>query len=88
MSSDNWKTAQQTEIEATGIQPADDAESAIVADLPPGLYTAVVAGKAIAVSAWSRFTIFGNRRVTVGRNATAPDTGVYSLFGRSLRLRK
>lgn len=45
VSNDNWKDAQQTAIEATGIQPANEAESAIVADLPPGLYTAVVAGK-------------------------------------------
>ena len=45
MSNDNWKSAQQTEIEATLIQPSQDAESAIVADLPPGLYTAIVAGK-------------------------------------------
>jgi WD40 repeat protein len=44
-SNDNWKTAQQPAIEATGIQPANDAESAIIADLPPGLYTAVVAGQ-------------------------------------------
>jgi probable HAF family extracellular repeat protein len=44
-SNDNWKTDQQSQIEATKIAPAADAESAIVADLPPGLYTAVVAGK-------------------------------------------
>ena len=42
---DNWKTNQQTQIEATKIPPANDAESAIVADLAPGLYTAIVAGK-------------------------------------------
>jgi hypothetical protein len=45
VSNDNWKSAQQTEIEQTQIAPQNDAESAIVADLPPGLYTAVVAGK-------------------------------------------
>jgi hypothetical protein len=44
-SNDNWKSTQRTEIEGTGLQPANDAESAIVADLPPGLYTAIVAGK-------------------------------------------
>ncbi|HMG04681.1 MAG TPA: hypothetical protein VK581_04420, partial [Chthoniobacterales bacterium] len=42
---DNWKTDQQAETEATQIPPANDAESAIIADLPPGLYTAVVAGE-------------------------------------------
>jgi WD40 repeat protein len=45
MSNDNWKSAQQSQIEATGIQPTNNAESAILADLPPGLYTAIVAGK-------------------------------------------
>ena len=44
-SNENWKKDQQTQIEATQIPPTNDAESAIIADLPPGLYTAVVAGK-------------------------------------------
>jgi hypothetical protein len=42
---DNWKSDQQTEIEATGIPPTDDAESAIVMPLAPGAYTAIEAGK-------------------------------------------
>jgi hypothetical protein len=42
---DNWKEMQQAEIEATGIPPADDRESAIVAALPPGPYTAVLASR-------------------------------------------
>jgi hypothetical protein len=42
---DNWKTAQQTEIEATGLAPSDDLESAIVTILPPGGTTAIVRGK-------------------------------------------
>ena len=47
---DNWKTKsdgtnQQAEIEATGIAPTNDFESAILRDsLDPGLYTAVVRG--------------------------------------------
>jgi hypothetical protein len=41
---DNWKDEQQTQIEATKIPPSSNQESAIVADLPPGLYTAIVAG--------------------------------------------
>jgi hypothetical protein len=49
-SNDNWKTrpngtSQQAEIEATGIPPTNDLESAIVATLAPGAYTAIVAGK-------------------------------------------
>jgi hypothetical protein len=42
---DDWKTTQRAEIEATTIPPNDDRESAIVASLPPGNYTAVVRGK-------------------------------------------
>jgi len=42
---DDWKSDQQTEIEATGIPPADDAESAILATLAPGGYTAIESGK-------------------------------------------
>jgi sugar lactone lactonase YvrE len=44
-SNDNWKDAQRAEIEATRIAPSNDLESAIVASLPPGNYTAIVAGK-------------------------------------------
>jgi hypothetical protein len=40
----NWKDSQQTAIEGTGAAPTNDAESAILADLAPGNYTAVVSG--------------------------------------------
>jgi hypothetical protein len=48
-SNDNWKTrpdgsSQQAEIEATGIQPTNDLESALVRTLPPGSYSAIVRG--------------------------------------------
>jgi len=43
-SNDNWKSTQQTEISATGHAPPNDLESAIVAMLTPGNYTAVVRG--------------------------------------------
>ena len=44
-SNDNWRTGgQEAEIIATTIPPADDLESAIVATLVPGAYTAIVAG--------------------------------------------
>lgn len=42
---DNWKETQEGEIRATTIPPTDDLESAIVATLVPGAYTAIVAGK-------------------------------------------
>ncbi|MFL6585043.1 MAG: PQQ-dependent sugar dehydrogenase [Chthoniobacterales bacterium] len=44
VANDNWKSDQQAEIEATGIPPADDRESAILRPLVPGNYTAVVRG--------------------------------------------
>jgi phospholipase/lecithinase/hemolysin len=42
---DNWKDTQQTEIEQSGLAPSNDAESAIVATLNPGAYTAILQGK-------------------------------------------
>jgi hypothetical protein len=49
-SNDNWKVkdsggSQEAEIDATNLPPTNDLESAIVATLDPGLYTAVVTGK-------------------------------------------
>jgi hypothetical protein len=42
---DNWKDSQEQAIVDTGFAPANDSESAIVATLPPGNYTAIVNGK-------------------------------------------
>ena len=42
---DDWKESQQAEIEATGLQPTNDLESAILQTLAPGAYTAIVRGK-------------------------------------------
>src|SRR6266446_6396047 len=49
-SNDNWKlrpngSSQQAEIEATGIPPTNDLESAILATLSPDAYTTILAGK-------------------------------------------
>ena len=44
VSNDNWRSDQETEIEATGLQPTNDLESAILMSLPPSSYTAIVAG--------------------------------------------
>jgi len=44
-SNDDWKATQQAEIEASGFAPQNDAESAIIIMLPPGLCTAIVRGK-------------------------------------------
>jgi hypothetical protein len=42
-SNDDWKE-NQAEVEATGLAPTDDRESALVVDLNPGNYTAIVRG--------------------------------------------
>jgi hypothetical protein len=48
---DNWKIddrsgqSQEAEIQSTGIPPSDDRESAILVDVAPGSYTAILAGK-------------------------------------------
>ena len=44
-SNDNWKDTEQAQIQATGLAPTNDAESAIVQTLEPGNYTAIVRGK-------------------------------------------
>lgn len=44
-SNDNWKDTQQTEIQATGLAPTNDLESAILISLPNGASTAIVRGK-------------------------------------------
>ena len=44
-SNDNWRDSQENEIIATTVAPTDEHESAIVATLAPGNYTAVVGGK-------------------------------------------
>jgi acetyl esterase/lipase len=41
---DNWRTDQQQAIIDTTVPPTDDRESAIVATLAPGAYTAIVGG--------------------------------------------
>ena len=41
---DDWRDTQETEIQATGIPPTNDLESAILIDLNPGSYTAVLRG--------------------------------------------
>ncbi|MEY2562484.1 MAG: hypothetical protein QOH88_677 [Verrucomicrobiota bacterium] len=41
---DNWKVPNGAEIEATGLQPPRDLESALIQTLAPGNYTAIVRG--------------------------------------------
>jgi hypothetical protein len=43
-SNNNWKDSQQAAISGAGLAPGNDLESAILANLAPGNYTAVVSG--------------------------------------------
>ncbi len=45
VSNDNWKETQKMEISETALAPSEDRESAILATLDPGSYTAIVAGR-------------------------------------------
>jgi FtsP/CotA-like multicopper oxidase with cupredoxin domain len=45
ITNDNWRDTQEAEIQATGIPPTSNLESAIDATLAPGNYTAIVKGK-------------------------------------------
>jgi hypothetical protein len=47
-SNDDWRSAQEADITATGLAPGNDAEPAILASLPAGNYSAVVTGKGSA----------------------------------------
>jgi hypothetical protein len=42
---DNWRDTQEQQIQNSGLAPTDDRESAIIGTLPPGNYTAQIAGK-------------------------------------------
>ena len=42
---DDWRSSQQSDIIATGIPPTNDKESAVLATLEPGSYTAIVRGQ-------------------------------------------
>jgi hypothetical protein len=43
---DNWREGQETEVQQSGLAPSDNKESAIIAPLPNGSYTAQIAGAA------------------------------------------
>ena len=44
-SNDNWRSTQEAEIVASQLAPSNDLESAIIATLPSGAYTAIVQGQ-------------------------------------------
>jgi len=44
LTNDNWRDSQQVEIQASGLAPSDDRESAIIRTVPAGNYTAIIRG--------------------------------------------
>jgi glucose/arabinose dehydrogenase len=44
LTNNNWQDTQQAQISATGLAPSNSLESAIVASLQPGTYTAIMSG--------------------------------------------
>ena len=45
LENDDWKSDQRQELQASGLAPTKDREAAIVIDLDPGSYSAVIRGK-------------------------------------------
>src|SRR2546430_8634610 len=43
-SNNNWRDNQEAVLQATGLAPSDDAESALLISVSPGSYTAIVKG--------------------------------------------
>jgi len=48
LSNDDWRSTQEAAIMATGLAPSNDQESAVLAILPSGNYTAIVSGNGSA----------------------------------------
>ena len=44
---DNWKNTQQADIQATGLAPPNDLESAMVVTVAAGRYTAILSGNGV-----------------------------------------
>jgi hypothetical protein len=53
VTNNNWRDTQEAAIQATGIPPTNDLESAILATLAPGNYTAIVRGNGATAAARS-----------------------------------
>jgi len=47
LSNDNWKDTQQSQIQATGLAPSNNLESAILATISPGNYSVILQGKGV-----------------------------------------
>ena len=78
---DDWQDSQQADIAATGEAPPNTKESAILALLAPGYYTAIVTGEEWNYRRWVnrilQFTL--NRKSTTQRGRIGVDTLSLSL---------
>ncbi|MBA3544328.1 MAG: hypothetical protein H0T83_07810, partial [Chthoniobacterales bacterium] len=61
-SNDNWRSTQAQQIIDSGVPPTDDRESAIVATLAPGGYTAMIraAGSTTGIALVEVYNLEGN----------------------------
>ena len=57
-SNNNWKDTQQAAIEATGLAPPFDVESAILITLPPGKYTAILSAEGFAFGGFALVEVY------------------------------
>jgi uncharacterized delta-60 repeat protein len=74
---DNWRDDQQVEIIATGLPPSNNLESAIVIDLQPGGYTAIVRGKNNMTGvAFNRGLPIELALLSVGRDSVEPSAAI------------
>jgi hypothetical protein len=54
---DDWKALQQAQIQATGLAPTSDEESAVLVTIPPGSYTATLRGEVKGNTGVAKFDI-------------------------------
>jgi hypothetical protein len=84
---DNWRDTQEAQIAATGLAPTNDLESAILVQLPPGSYTAILAGKngGTGVGVCELYDIdqstTGTHLVNISDRGFVGDTAEHALYG-------
>jgi uncharacterized delta-60 repeat protein len=81
---DNWRTTQiggvitsdqKNEIEASGVAPSNNAESAMIVSLSPGSYTAIVEGNGGGTALVELYDLDGNTSTRVANISTRGDVG-------------
>lgn len=82
---DNWRTTQQTDIQNSGFVPTNDLESAIVANLAAGSYTAILRG-AGATTGVGLIEVYDLDATTVDAHLTNISTRGRVLTGDSIMI--